>query len=70
MQEAFQKMHVTGKVHWLPPPLVGKQTHAPQQPSSRKQRRPLQPMQATPSSLNSSVYHRPVSLSMISCIPI
>lgn len=72
MQEAFQRM-ITGKVQWLPPALVGKQD-ASQQPGSRKQRRPLQPMQATPSSFNSSgsVYHRPVSLSMIpytSCDP-
>jgi hypothetical protein len=65
MQEAFRRMELTGgKVQWLPPALVGTQTDVRHQHGSRKQRRPLQPMQATPSSFNSSgsVYHRPVSL--------
>ena len=63
-QKAFRDMEVTGKVQWLPPALVGKQTDVRHQPGSRKQRRPLQPMQATPSSFNSSgsVFQRPVSL--------
>jgi hypothetical protein len=60
-------MEVTGRVQWLPPALVSKQSDVLRQPGSRQQRRPLQPMQATPSSLNSSVHQAPVSLLTTPC---
>jgi hypothetical protein len=44
VQEAFRKLEVTGKLQGLPPALVGEQrvqADMPQQPGSRKQRRPL-----------------------------
>jgi hypothetical protein len=65
IQEAFRQMEVTGKVQSLPPALVGQQhmqSDVRQCTGDRKQRRPLQSMQATPSSLNSSVQRPAVSL--------
>lgn len=60
-------MQVTGKLQPLPPPLIPPQpiqTEA-SQPCSRKQRRPLEPMQATPASLSSSVHRAPVSMLLL-----